>query len=104
MNVKEIANALTYDGCVNDSDANTNSYYFVSSNTEDAVAIINQFYSDDAFQFVGCAICMEENLETKHVDTYLIPHIMEDGEVMELFPVTIKPENKLLRLLQKKIQ
>lgn len=105
MNVKEIANALVFDECVENSDANTNSYYFKATNAEDAVKIINQFYEDDGFEFVGCSICIDENAEKKFVEnSYLIPHIMEEGEVMELFPVTVKLENKLERLLMKKVQ
>ncbi|MBQ0001583.1 MAG: hypothetical protein KBT01_08665 [Clostridiales bacterium] len=103
MNAKEIAGALVFDSCVSDPEANTNSYYFNAVNAEQAAAIINQFYHDDGFEFVGCSICIDENATNRCVDTaYLIPHIMEDGEVMELFPVTVKLENKLIRLLQKK--
>lgn len=105
MNIKEIANALVFDECVKEADTNTNSYYFKSTNPEDAKAIINQFYSDEGFEFVGCSICVDENAEKKFVEaTYLIPHIMEEGEVMELFPVTVKLEPKLERLLMKKVQ
>lgn len=105
MNAKEIANALVYEDCVTDTDANTNTYYFKAVSKEEAVAVINQFYQDDSFDFAGCEICMDENAETKRLEgTYLIPHIYVDGEVMELFPVTVKLENKLERLLLKKIQ
>lgn len=104
MNVKEIANALVFDECVKDSDTNTNSYYFKAISAEYGKAIIDQFYKDDGFEFVGCSICIDENAEKKYVEaTYLIPHIMEEGEVMEMFPVTVKVEPKLTRLLMKKV-
>lgn len=105
MNIKEIANALVFDECIKEAEANTNSYYFKATNAEDAKAIIDQFYHDDGFDFVGCSICVDENAEKKYVEnTYLIPHIMEEGEVMEMFPVTVKLEPKLERLLMKKVQ
>lgn len=105
MNVKEMANALVFDSCVQDSETNINSYYFNAATEEDARTIIDHFYKDDAFTFVGCSICIDENAEKKYVEnTYLIPHIMDEGEVMELFPVTVNLEPKLERLLMKKVQ
>lgn len=105
MNIKEIANALEFEECVKASDTNTDSYYFKATNVDDAKAIIDQFYKDDGFEFVGCSICIDENSEKKYVEnTYLIPHILSEGEVMELFPVTVKLEPKLERLLMKKVQ
>lgn len=104
MTIKEIANAMVFDGCAEDPDQNTNSYYFKTTNKEDAKAIIDKFYKEDGFEFVGCSICIDQNVEKKYVEgTYLIPHILHEGEVMELFPVTVKLEEKLSRLLMKKV-
>lgn len=104
MNNKEIANILVYDYCVEDEDSNTASYYFKTNNKEDAIALLNKFYKEDEIALVGCSICIDQNMQKKYVEaTYLIPQVDSYGQVMELFPVSVKLEEKLIRLLMKKV-
>lgn len=105
LSIKEIVNLLAFDARVEDEENNTVSYYFLAANEQDARKVLDQYYKDDEFEMVGCAICIDQNLEKKYVEnTYLIPHIESEGQIMEMFPVTVKLEEKLTRLLLKKAE
>lgn len=104
LSSKEIANKLVYDRCAVDEDNNTASYYFKAANAEDAKLVLDHFYKEDQINLVGCSICIDQNTEKNYTEgTYLIPQVDSYGQPMDLFPVTVKLEEKLVRLLMKKI-